>query len=344
MRDVARLAGVSQPTVSFVLNDRRDVSVAEGTRRRVLEAAKELNFRPNRMAQQLQSRKSYTLGIVTDAIASAPYAGRTVLGIQRAVRDRGYICMLIDTGGDREVEHDAVADLLDHGVAGVLYAPAHVQSVQPTDLLRGVRTVFVNCFPPDDFGGLRVLAAEYEGGRAAAEAVFVRGHRAVALLQGTPHEWAAVERKRGFLDAARNAGISDPLPILDGNFSIESGYDLTRELFRNERPTALVCGNDRMALGALLALHEMSLRVPEDVSLVGYDDQEDLARGVRPQFTTVALPHYDMGFVAGRLITDPDERVDHSPRMVACELIERDSVGLPPTRVRPAADPGRRGT
>jgi LacI family transcriptional regulator len=332
MMDVARLAGVSQPTVSFVLNDRRDVSVAEDTRRRVLEAARELNFRVNRTAQQLRGGKSFALGIVTDAIASAPYAGRTVRGIQEAVRDRGYVCMLVDTGGDPQIEEDGVKGLIDRGIAGVIYAPAHVQYVKPTAQLHEVPTVFVNCWPPKGFRGPIVVADEYNGGLAAATTVFSRGHRRVALLGGTHDEWAAIERKRGFVDAARKAGVTGRLRILDGDFSVDSGYELTRKVFRSRTspPTALVMGNDRMAIGALLALHELSLRVSDDVSLVGYDDQQDIASQLRPRLTTVALPHYELGHTAGLLITDQDTPHPDGPLMINCPLIERDSVGPPP--------------
>jgi LacI family transcriptional regulator len=329
MMDVARLAGVSQPTVSFVLNDRRDVSVAEGTRKRVLAAAAELNFRPNRTAQQLRSSKSFALGIVTDKIATSPYAGRTVLGIQEVVRKLGYVCMLIDTVGDPQIEEDGVSGLIDRGIEGIIYAPEHVQDVNPTAQLRNIRTVFVNCWPPDDFRAPIVMADEYAGGLAAATAVFSRGHRQVALLGGTPDEWAAVQRKKGFVDAARQAGVTGRLRILDGDFGLSSGYDLTRKVFKTSRPTALVMGNDRMATGALLALHEMSLRVPDDVSLVGYDDQPDLADQLHPRLTTVVLPHYEMGRAAGRIITSPEDPDLSEPLMVDCPLVERDSVGRP---------------
>lgn len=100
MTDVARRAGVSQPTVSFVLNDRRDVAVAEETRRRVLEAAAELDFVPNRAAQSLRSNKSFTVGVVTSGIVSQPYAGLIVLGLQQVVQPAGYVCMVVDTTGD----------------------------------------------------------------------------------------------------------------------------------------------------------------------------------------------------------------------------------------------------
>jgi LacI family transcriptional regulator len=338
MIDVARLAGVSQPTVSFVLNERADARVAPATRRRVLEAARRLNFRPNRKAQELRSKTSHTIGIVTSGIASSPYAGRTVVGIQEAVRDSGYVCLLADTGGDPRIEETAVADLLDHGLAGVVYAPPHTMTVRPTPKLHDITTIFVNCWPPQDFHGQIVIAHEYDGGFAAANAAFKVGHRRVALLGGTPDEWSAIERKRGFVDAARQAGVTGRLLIRDGAFDVDSGYELTRALFKRHHPTALVCGNDRMAVGSLLALHEMSLRVPDDVSLVGYDDQQDLASGLRPRLTTVGLPHFELGYRAGQLMIDPEQPEPTAPIYIKCPLVERDSIAPP----RPGTAPDRR--
>jgi LacI family transcriptional regulator len=116
-----------------------------------------------------------------------------------------------------------------------------------------------------------------------------------------------------------------------GNYEISSGYETTLETFRSRRPTALVCGNDRMAVGALLALHTLGLEVPGDVSVVGFDDQPDVADQLRPRLTTVKLPHYEMGRQAGQLLAETG--VD-APTMVTvpCPLITRDSLGKPPVR------------
>ncbi len=122
MTDVARRAGVSQPTVSFVLNDRRDVVVAEATRRRVLAAAAELDFVPNRAAQLLRSNRSFLIGVITDGVVSQPYAGRIVLGIQQVVQQENYLCLVADGTGDPSQADVAVANLLATGVAAVVYA------------------------------------------------------------------------------------------------------------------------------------------------------------------------------------------------------------------------------
>ncbi|MFC6155136.1 LacI family DNA-binding transcriptional regulator [Kribbella jiaozuonensis] len=334
MTDVARRAGVSQPTVSFVLNDRRDVAVAEETRRRVLEAAAELHFVPNRAAQSLRSNKSFTVGVVTSGIVSQPYAGLIVLGLQQVVQPAGYVCMVVDTTGDPGEGDDAVASLVGQGVAAIVYASLEPKPLHRSPRLDGIRTIFVNCWPEEGKADTVLLADEYAGGRAAAASVFDRGHREVAFLGGPRNDYACKERRRGFDDAARAADLR-PADLVHryGNYQIGSGYDLATEVVTEHKPTALVCGNDRMAIGALLALHALGLDCPQDVSIVGFDDQPDVADQVRPGLTTAALPHLMLGRRAGELVLgDPNDAPERI--IVDCELIERDSVGAPPKRRR----------
>ncbi|HEY3556115.1 MAG TPA: LacI family DNA-binding transcriptional regulator [Kribbella sp.] len=330
MTDVARRAGVSQPTVSFVLNDRRDVAVAEETRRRVLEAAAELDFVPNRAAQLLRSNRSFTIGVVTSGIVSQPYAGLIVLGLQQVVQPAGYVCMVVDTTGDPEQGDNAVASLVGQGVAAIVYASPAPQPLHRSPRLDGIRTIFVNCWPEAGHADTVLLADEYAGGRAAAASVFERGHREVAFLGGMRTDYACKERRRGFDDAARAAGLR-PADLVHryGNYQISSGYDLATEVLAAHGSTALVCGNDRMAIGAMLAVNALGLNCPDDVSIVGFDDQPDVADQVRPRLTTAALPHLMLGRRAGELVVaapdDAPERV-----IVDCELIERESVSDPP--------------
>lgn len=330
MMDVAKLAGVSQPTVSFVLNDRHDVAVADETRRRVQDAAAQLDFRPNRAAQALRSNRSFTVGIVTNGIVSQPYAGRIVQGVQNAVQPADYVCMVIDTTDDPAQGDAAVANLLAEGVAAIIYASPYPRPIHTSRLLDGTRTLFVNCWP-ETIGAAHtvILADEYAGGLAAAKAVFALGHTDVAFIGGLAGDWARGERRRGFHDAARQAALDpDNLVQVSGDYMIGSGYDLTLEVFQGLAPTALVCGNDRMAIGALLALHTLGLECPTDVSIVGFDDQPDVADQVRPTFTTVALPHLQMGHQAGNLLVNPPTRPAQRI-VVPCELIRRQSLTAP---------------
>jgi len=333
MVNVAEAAGVSQSTVSFVINDRRDVVVAEETRQRVLQAAADLGYRPNRVAQSLRLNQSFLVGIVTRGIVGGPYAGRITSGIQQVVQANDQLCMVVDATDDPAQGDPAVANLLAQGVTGIIYAGFIPAETHTSPDLGQTRCVFVNCWPADrSIATGVILADDYGGGRKAAEAAFAAGHTDVAFLGGIETEFACIERHRGFLDAAAAAGI-DPAGLFQtyGNYEISGGYDATLEAFRQGRPTALVCGNDRMAVGAILALHTLGLEVPRDVSVIGYDDQPDMADEVRPRLTTVALPHYEMGQQAGRLLLgleDADGRRDFT---IDSPLVERDSLAPPPT-------------
>jgi LacI family transcriptional regulator len=331
MADVARRAGVSQPTVSFVLNDRRDIAVAEATRQRVLAAAAELDFVPNRAAQLLRSNRSYTIGVLTNGIVSHPSAGRIVLGIRQVVQPADYVCMVIDTTDDPEQGDSAVASLVGSGVAGIVYIGPSPKLIHRSRRLDNTRTLFVNCWSddgPDD--STVILADEYHGGLVAAAAAFDLGHRDVAFLGGPENDYACRERRRGFLDAARSAG-ADPAGLVQcyGDYSIGSGHDLTMQAMANHPPTAIVCGSDRMAIGSLIALQAMGLRCPADVSVIGFGDQPDVADQIRPHLTTVELPHLLMGRLAGEQVLA--EAGEQTQRLIVdCKLIRRDSLGAPP--------------
>ena len=328
MKDVARRAGVSQPTVSFVLNDRRDVSIADETRARVLQAAKELDFQPNRAAQSLRSNRSYTVGVIADRLVSQPYAGHIVLGVQQAVQEAGYVCFVVETAQTTDGGKAAVENLVRQGVAGLVYAAPGPEYVTPVAGLDRVPTVFVNCFPPGDTDAVTVLADEFQGGRDVAAAVFAAGHTRVAFLGGPEDDYACQERKRGLERAAADAGIApDSIRVEFGTFQVGSGYDLAMEVLTTERPTGIICGYDRMAVGALMAAQSLGMRCPEDVSIVGFDDQPDLADQMHPPLTTVALPHQQMGFDAGTLLLAETEQPGR--HLVPCGYVPRSSLAAP---------------
>ncbi|MFT4122255.1 MAG: LacI family DNA-binding transcriptional regulator [Microbacteriaceae bacterium] len=329
MKDVARRAGVSQPTVSFVLNDRRDVSVAEETRARILQAAKDLRFTPNRAAQSLRSNRSYTVGVIADRIVSQPYAGQIVLGVQQALQQAGYVCFVVETAETTDNGEAAVKSLVQQGVAGLIYAAPGPETVHPIEGTPDVRTVFVNCFPPDRADAIVVLADEFQGGESAAAAVFAAGHSRVVFLGGPKDDYACQQRERGLDQAALAAGV-DPSSVRReyGTFQVGSGYDLAMAALTEDAPTAIICGNDRMACGALMAAQALGLQCPDDVSIVGFDDQPDLADQMHPPLTTIALPHQRMGFEAGALLlTDDAENGEH---LLPCAYVARRSLAAPP--------------
>ena len=198
-----------------------------------------------------------------------------------------------------------IEDLLDRRVDALVYAVAGTRAIEDVDSFGHVPTVLVNCFAPTRRLPC-ILPAEEAGGRAATELVLASGHRRVACLTGFPTSWATIQRLKGFRAAIRQAGVkAADAPVLAGNFRSDSGYDLAREVLQRSRPpTALVCGNDLMAVGAYFAVKEQGLRIPEDVSVVGYDDQEDVSSFLHPPLTTIRLPYYEMGARAAAALLD----------------------------------------
>jgi LacI family transcriptional regulator len=328
MADVGRLAGVSPTTVSFVINNRADAGISPETRKLVLEAVELLRYRPNRAAQGLRTRRTHTIGLVTDKVAVTPHAGRTISGAHDVARKHGSLLLIVNS--NPRLMRSAVDDLLDRQVDGIVFAAEGTSRMTPPEAARQVPTVLVNCFAPGDTVSC-VLPDELRGGREATELLLAAGHRSIAHITGARAAWATRQRLKGYFAALRDAGVSrDDSLVLTGHFRTDSGYELTRALLaRSKRPTAIFCGNDRMAMGAYQALAEAGIRVPEDMSIVGYDDQEDLAAALRPPLTTLRLPYYEMGrwaleqIFAGTVATLP-------PRTyVVCPVVSRGSVGPP---------------
>ncbi|WP_327347377.1 LacI family DNA-binding transcriptional regulator [Streptomyces europaeiscabiei] len=336
MNDVARLAGVSQSTVSSVVNGRTDRRIPEATQDRVLHAVRELGFRVDQHARGLRIGRTQTIGLLTDHIASSPFAGKVVLGAQDQAWKHGRLILLVNTGGRSDFEVKASAELADRRVDGFVYAAMAPRLVNTPPALHGLPTVMVNCFAAPEVSVPAIVPREVRGGLLSAQAVLEVGHRDIGYLSAEHTDWAQRLRLRGFERALRSAGVAfDPSMIIEGTYDAASGYDGVKLLMgRSRRPTAIVCANDRVATGALFGLQDLGLRVPHDVSLVGYDNDEHVADATRPELTTVALPHYEMG-VAGvqalmRLIEG--EAVPRQ-RGVPGKLLRRASVAPPSLQI-----------
>ncbi|MFT4235014.1 MAG: LacI family DNA-binding transcriptional regulator [Microbacterium sp.] len=328
MADVAERAGVSRASVSFVLNG-RDVPITEATRERILAAASELGFRPNAAARALARQRSGWFGLVTEIVTS-PFAVEIIRGAQkRAWQDEQFL-LIAPSDDEVTMESAAVERLLEQRVEGIIIAATWHRAVRVPDNVHSVPCVLVNCFDAD--GVLpSVVPDEVGGGRAAATVLIEAGHRRVGHITVETGIPAQVGRLEGFSAelAAAGAPLDDAL-VIAGDGTAESGYlGACRLLDVAEPPTAIFCGNDRMAMGAYDAAKERGLDIPRDLSIVGFDDQEILAAYLRPGLTTVALPFEEMGargvsmlasLTAGRPIDDLRTVID-------CPLHLRSSVG-----------------
>jgi LacI family transcriptional regulator len=258
------------------------------------------------------------------------FAASAIQGAQEVAVRQGSLLLLVNSGGSpREAVH-LVGDLLDRQVDSLIFAVSGTKQVVLPDRAVRVPTVLMNCFTRDN-AAPAILPDELSGGRDATQVLLDLGHRDIAYLTGMPGSWATRARLRGFRDALRGAGIAPATQtVLTGNYRTDSGYELTRELLRRgPRPTAIMCGNDRMAVGALLALLDAGLRVPHDVSLMGYDDQYALADEIHPALATVRLPYHAMGRLAAEHLVGGD--LDEMPprTLVRCPVVVRESVGRP---------------
>ncbi|HEY4626073.1 MAG TPA: LacI family DNA-binding transcriptional regulator [Blastococcus sp.] len=307
MRDVAERAGTSRTTAHYVLTGQdRDMRIAEETRRRVLRAANELDYRPNLMARGLRTRVSRTIALVTDTVASEPYAGGLVYGALAAAAQRGYLLFMCETGEDPSLEQQLLGELLDRHVDGFLYATLFTREVELPEALGSQRVVLLNCRTRDGRFPA-VVPDERAAGRAAATALLDAGHREGIWLAGEPNEQviAAAERLQGIRAVLAEAG-TELAGVVDSRWWPESAYEeFGAVLDAGAAPRAVICLNDRVAMGVYQALTARGLTVPGDVSVVSFDDS-DLAAWLQPPLSSVALPHRELGAEAVRLLLEGD--------------------------------------
>ena len=328
MRDIARLAGVSQTTVSFVLSNKPNVTIADETRQKIMQVVEETGYRPNNIARSLRSSRTQVFGFVSDEIATTPYAGQIIQGAQDTAWRAGKLLLLINTGRDPAARKTAIRVLLEHQVEAILYATWFHRRVEPPDLLRDVPTVLIDCFA-SDAALPSVVPDEAQGARAAVEYLLHRGHRRVGFITRDDPIPAVVGRLQGYRQALEAYAISfDPALVRPSERDAEGGYRGTMALLQlPDPPTALFCFNDRMAMGAYDALRKLGRAIPDDVAVVGFDNQEIIAAQLYPPLTTMELPHYKMGqWGVNYLLTHLDGEQPAIQHTIECPLIERQSA------------------
>lgn len=306
--DVAVRSGVSTTTASYILNGRSaQMRISADTERRVRRAAADLGYRPNRSARSLRTATTKTIGVISDCVASGQYASRMLTGASAAARLFDHLVLIGETEGDPDIESLLIQEMLDRQVDGIVYATLSAATITAPPLLAQQRAVLLNCVDPAS-PLPAVLPDELEGGRSAAAELLDAGLTEGVWVLGensTPNAVAGRLRLEGVTARFREAG-HELAGIVPCPWSVHSAYDaLDGWLAGGARPAALICLNDRIAMGAYQALDAHGLRVPEDVSVVSFDGSE-LAGWLRPQVTTVALPHTQLGALAVHTLLGPD--------------------------------------
>jgi LacI family transcriptional regulator len=320
LSDVAREAGVSMTTASFVLSHQDSKRISAATQDRVWDASRKLGYRPNLAARSLRVNSTMTVGMISDRIAATQYAGEMVRGAIDAATRAGRVLLIAETEDESAGGAEHIDAMLDRQVDGLIYGSMYTRDVKPPASLRSVPHVFLNCLSPTKTGPA-VIPDEYEAGKLAATTLLDTGHTTGVYYIGGRHVttdnpdgiFAGRERSRGIGEQFSARGLS-LAGVTDCEWLPPEGYRVAREVLRaGPLPTAFICANDRLS-------------VPGDVSVISFDDSE-LAAWLRPGLTSIALPHYDMGTKAVELLLE--NRNGSAVHRCPMPLSIRESVGHP---------------
>ncbi|MBW4095324.1 MAG: LacI family DNA-binding transcriptional regulator [Acidobacteria bacterium] len=325
MEDVAKVAGVSHQTVSRVLNNNPNVS--PGTRERVEQAIAQLGYRRNSAARSLVTRQSQTIGVLAAEMSEYGPAS-TLLAVERAARDAGYF---VSIAGLREVTKAGIAEAVRHfqdqAVDGIVVLVPHpVTSAALKELKLQVPVVIAGAVGEQGLSGVAV--DQQLGAQLAVEHLIELGHTRIGHLSG-PQAWIdGAQRIVGWRKALLAAGLKDDL-LRHGDWTAATAYEVGLELATARSATAIFAGNDQMALGLLRAFHETGVRVPEDISIIGFDDQPD-SEYYSPPLTTVSQPFTELGKQCIEVLLDELNGAEHGvSRVVEPRLVVRKTT-VPP--------------
>jgi len=323
MKDVAARADVSLGTVSNVLN--RPERVSPKMRTRVEKAIRELGYVPNASAQQLRAGRAKVIGLVVPDIAN-PFFTEVARGVEDAALEAGYVVILCNSDGRAEREDRYLGVLESQRVGGILITPAR-QGLKPLSRLLENGTAVALLDNEEATNDVcSVSVDQVLGGRLAAQHLIDLGHDSLVWVAGPSDIPQVAERETGILAASREAGVRVARIVADQMTAAAGDAAVEEALTDGLRPTAMVCANDLLALGAVRAMNRHGLTVPHDVSLVGYDDIEFAASAATP-LTSVRQPKYELGFAAAKLVIgeceDPaahaHQRIQFQPQLVIRE-------------------------
>ncbi len=297
---IAKASGFSIATVSRVItNDGYPVS--DATRKRILEVVAELGYKPNLAARSLRTDQTNTIGIIVDDLLS-PFVPPIVRGIQDYLKQFDYLSLIVNSDWDPNIERDAINTFVSRPVDGIIFVEySHVANNQA---LQNSQKPYI--FVHRLFGATvknSVTPDDYFGATLAVGHLLSLGHERIAYINGPKNWHVAQQRLAGYQDTLiANKLKPDASLVQPGDWEYESGYEAAKNLLMfDQRPTAIFAANDLMAFGAIGAIQDAGLRVPEDIAVVGYDNR-DFASIVRPKITTVSMPVYEMGRAAAELL------------------------------------------
>lgn len=304
LSDVAAMAGVSVTTASYILNGRSaEMRISDDAADRVRGAAEMLAYRPNRNAKSLRTASTAAIGLISDHVASGQYASQMLKGASVAARAGDHVLIIGETEGDPTVESELINEMFERRVDGIVYVTLSTSEVSVPPLLQEHPVVLLNCV--DVVGEFpSVVPDEYQGGRTAAAAILAADRAGEVFVMGeetAPSVIAGRERLRGITDLLAETGrtLAGRVPC---PWSVIPAYEMMTEFLEGgARPSAMVCLNDRIAMGVYEACAEQGISIPDDMAVVSFDGSE-LATWLRPALTSVVIPYAEVGRVAVEML------------------------------------------
>ncbi|MBF0841194.1 MULTISPECIES: LacI family DNA-binding transcriptional regulator [Mammaliicoccus] len=329
LHDVAKAANVSVATASWAINDKNKSRIPESTRIKVRETAEQLGYFPNALAKSLVDRKSKLIGFVTDDVATSPFAGEIIKGAQEEAWKNGSLLLIVNTEGKEDIEKQALDMLIEYQVKGVIYSTWYHHSITTPKLLERTDAVLVNCFDPQN-NYISVIPNEFQGGKAATETLIKCKHHRIAFINTNKKSPAQEYRLKGYKKALENYSLKfDPSLVIYTDPTQKGGFKVTDEIIQS-KATAVFCHNDRVAMGLYDGLKEKGISIPEDISIIGFDNQKIISENLYPELTSVALPHYELGVRGVRELLKLNDCVGEHPDSksiyIDTPIIKRQSI------------------
>lgn len=329
LADVAHRAGVSKTAVSLILNDRPGSRLSQELAIRVRAAAAELNYRPNPAARSLRLGKTQIVGFVSDEVSITRYASAMIRGALDVAQHHDHTVLIAETGSDPERREQAVQAILDRRPDGLIFGLMGAKEIDVPDT-NGSPVVMLNGISSANHRS--VIPAEYEAGTQIAQLLVQAGHRRIGIIGYpppvlfNPRVSATIsDRLAGIHAVLARAKISVAAKVEHHIWEPHHGYQAAQQILDSQSDmTGLICMNDRLAFGAYQAVQERSLKVPDDISIVSFDDDE-IASYLRPQLTTARIPYEQMGRDAMTMLLNPEQCSVHQ-RMVPMPVQQRASL------------------
>ncbi|MBD0380934.1 LacI family DNA-binding transcriptional regulator [Paenibacillus sedimenti] len=306
--DIAKEANVSVSTVSRVLND--TAPVKKSTKDKIMQIIDKYQFQPNALARSLLKKETGTIGMIMPDITN-PFFPEVFLGAESEARIKGYTFFLCNTSGDSARESEYLSILSEKRVDGIIFMGGRINLArckpelvkEVTDISSRIPVVLVNGQLPNS-NIVRVSTDEAKGARLVTQHLIDLGHKDIGFIGGVDHMSTTIQKVKAFKSQLEDSGlVYQPDWVLHGSFSVRSGEELMKKMIEmKKRPTAIFCVNDFTAVGAIKAVSEHGMKIPDDFSIVGFDDTP-LATSIIPEMTTVSQKSHELGKTAVQILT-----------------------------------------